>query len=183
MLEQNNPTIYLICGKARVGKDTFCDFMIEAFNKQNNKAIEMKCSRYIKNYAIDYFGWNGSEETKPRDFLNLLGTDIIRKRLNKPYFLPTRVCEDIQVLSYFFNNFIVSDVRLKTEIEIFKKYFSNVKIICLKRPVNYENGLSVEQEKHITEVDLDDFDGYDYIIDNDGTLEDLRVKAEKLINS
>lgn len=183
MLEQNDPIIYLICGKARVGKDTFCDLLLKEFEKQNKKAIEMKCSKYIKNYAKDYFGWDGSEETKPRDFLNVLHTDIIRKRLDKPYFLPIRVCEDIQVLSFFFKYFIVSDIRLKTEIETFKKHYKNVKVINLIRSSNYEDGLSIKQGKHITEVDLDDYNGYDYVIDNNGTIEDLRLKAEKLINS
>jgi len=75
-MKSNEPTIYIICGKARTGKDTLCDFIMEELKKQNKKCAELKLSKYIKGYAIDFFGWNGSEETKPRDFLNVIGDRI-----------------------------------------------------------------------------------------------------------
>lgn len=180
-MKPNNPIIYIICGKARTGKDTLCDFMMEELEKQNKKVAELKLSKYIKGYAIDFFGWDGSEKTKPRDFLNVLG-DIIRNDLNQKYFMANRLCEDAKVLSYFFDAFIISDARFKKEVEFIKNSFSNVKIVHLIRSGKYEDGLTEEQRKHITEIDLDDFKGYDYTIDNNGDLKDLKAKAIELIN-
>lgn len=181
-MKSNEPTIYIICGKARTGKDTLCDFIMEELKKQNKKCAELKLSKYIKGYAIDFFGWNGSEETKPRDFLNVI-VDRIRNDLNLKFFMANRLCEDAKVLSYFFDSFIISDARFKNEVNFIKNSFKNAKVIHLVRSGDYEDGLTEEQRKHVTEIDLDDFNEYDYTIDNNGTLEDLREKAIKLINS
>ena len=66
------------------------------------------------------------------------------------------VIEDIKILSYYKNNIIITGIRLKEEIENIKNNFSNVIVIKVVRP-NYDNGLSIEQKKHITETDLDDY--------------------------
>ena len=73
--------IFLIAGKARSGKDTLSDFLIEELEK-NNKVCRLQISGYLKYYIMKYFGWDGREETKPRDLLNYLGTDIIRNKIN-----------------------------------------------------------------------------------------------------
>ena len=65
---------------------------------------------YIKFYAEKYFGWDGNDETKPRELLQMLGTEIIRKQID-PKFHVNRLIQDIKVLSYFYDVFIISDVR------------------------------------------------------------------------
>ena len=100
--------IIMICGKARSGKDTLAEFIMK--NTNNEKICRVQIGQYIKYYAMKYFGWNGEEETKPRDLLNHLGTDIIRNKIN-PDFHINRLIEDIEVLSYFYDTFIISDVR------------------------------------------------------------------------
>lgn len=181
-MKPNDPTIYLICGKARTGKDTLCDLIMEELKKQNKKVAELKHSKYIKGYAMDFFGWDGCEETKPRDLLNVIG-DIIRNDLNQKFFMGNRLCEDAKILSYFFDSFVVSDARFKNEVNLIKNSFKNVKTIHLIRSGNYDDGLTEEQRKHITEIDLDDYNEFDYTIDNNGSLEDLREKTTKLINN
>ena len=47
--------IVLIGGKARVGKDTFADYLYEELEKNGKKPVKMQISQYIKYYAIKYF--------------------------------------------------------------------------------------------------------------------------------
>ena len=68
--------IYLVGGKARSGKDTISDFMQKELEKDGKKVCRLQVSSYIKYYAQKYFGWDGSEETKPRELLIELGTFI-----------------------------------------------------------------------------------------------------------
>ena len=77
-IEFRNPKIYLIGGKAKHGKDTFSSFLKEVYENKGKKIIVTQYSKYIKYYAREMTGWDLSEETKPRELLQKLGTDIIR---------------------------------------------------------------------------------------------------------
>lgn len=169
--------IIMISGKARSGKDTLADFLIKHLEKENKKVCKIQISQYIKYYAIKYFGWDGEEETKPRDLLNTLGTDIIRNKID-PDFHINRLIEDIKVLSYFYDTFIVSDVRFPGEIEKVKNNYDNVLTIRIKRD---SDELSTNQKSNITETALDSFNDFDIEIDNNGTLEELEAKAVSII--
>lgn len=169
--------IILIGGKARSGKDTLADYLYEKLKEQGRKPCKLQVSQYIKYYAIKYFGWDGKEETKPRDLLINLGTEIIRNKIDQNFHI-NRLIEDIKVLSYFFDTFIVSDIRLPIEIEKTKQEFKNVISIKLERPYTE---LAEKEQKHITETGLDNYNNFDYVIKNDKTLEDLKVKAKELI--
>ncbi len=176
-----NPKLYFIGGNARHGKTTFASFIKNEYEKNNKKVAILHYSKYIKEYAKDYFGWNGKEETKPRDLLQMLGTDIIRKKLNKKLFFINRLHEDIDILSYFFDILIIDDLRLKLEIEYARKKFKNAVIIKIIRE-NFDNKLTLEQKKDLTEVNLDNYLNFDYIIKNDGTINDLYKEGLKIIN-
>lgn len=167
--------IIMICGKARSGKDTLADFLIK--NLEHNKPCKVQIGQYIKYYAMKYFGWDGEEETKPRDLLIHLGTDIIRNKIN-PNFHINRLIEDLEVLSYFYDTFIVSDVRFPVEIEKVKEKYDNVTTIKIERE---SEELNESQKNNITETALDNFNGYDFIINNNGTLEELETKALNIL--
>ena len=165
--------VILIGGKARSGKDTLADLLIDALEKQGKKVCKIQVGQYIKYYAMKYFGWDGQEETKPRDLLIELGTEVIRKKID-PDFHIDRLIQDIKVLSYFYDTFIVSDIRFPVEIEKPKKEFDNV--ISIKMIRNSDE-LNETQKSHITETGLDSFNSFDYVIENEGTLEELQQKA------
>ncbi len=173
-----NPKIYLLCGKAKNGKDTFSGYLKEEYELHNKKALVTHLGKYIKYYAREITGWNLSEEDKPRELLQQLGTELIRKQLNKEDLFINRMIEDIEIFSYLYDAIIISDVRLKKEIIDLKKSYPNITIIHIYRP-NFDNGLTEAQKKHITEIDLDDYSDYDVDIENT-TLEELRKKAKEL---
>ena len=88
--------------------------------------------------------------------------------------------EDIDVFSCFYDAIIISDVRLKKEINDLRSAFPELVCVHVNRP-NFDNGLTEEQKNHRTEIDLDDFDNFDEKIVNT-TLELLEKSAEDLYN-
>ena len=115
------------------------------------------------------------KKTKPRSLLQMLGTDIIRKRIDNDLFIK-RMIDDVAVYGYFFDVITVSDGRFVDEVVKLKEAYPNTVVIHVYRP-NFESGLKKEELAHATEHGLDHFHDYDYEILNDGTLEDLRKKV------
>lgn len=177
-IDKKNPKIYLICGKAKHGKDTFSGFLKEVYEENGKKIIITQLSKYIKYYAREMTGWDLSEESKPRELLQQLGTSVIREYLQKEDLFINRMIEDIDVFSCFYDAIIISDVRLKKEINDLKSSFPSAKVIRIVRP-NFDNGLSVEQKNHKTEIDLDDFNEFDIEIENT-TLDLLKESAKNV---
>ncbi len=171
--------IFLIAGKARSGKDTVADIMKKHYENQNLKVVRLGFSEPIKNYAQKITGWDGNDATKPRELLQVLGTDIIRNKIDKNFFV-NRICEDIVIYKYYFDVIIISDVRYPNELEEPKKRFQNITTIKVERP-NFENELTDKEKAHATETALDNYKDYDYVINNDNDIEALAQKVEKLI--
>lgn len=171
--------IFLLAGKARTGKDTVATEIVKYYQNKHKKVVRLGFSDYIKNYAMKITDWDGKDETKPRDLLQTLGTDIVRDKINKDFFI-NRLCEDIMVYSYFFDVIVISGARFANELDIPKSKFKNVTIIKMERP-NNENNLTEKQKKHITEHALENYHNYDYLIVNDSDEEKLKEKVNVLL--
>ena len=169
--------IFVIAGKARHGKDTVAGYIKDYY--ANKKVINLAYGSYIKEYAKKISDWDGSDETKPRELLQELGTEVIRQKIDKDFFVK-RICEDILVYSYYFDIITISDARFPDEIEWPKSKFKNVISIKVVRD-GYDTVLSKKEQKHLTEVALDEYNNYDYVIHNDGTLDDLKNKVFDLV--
>ena len=172
------PTIYLLSGKARNGKDTIAGFLKKFYEADGKKVIYSRAGKYIRYYAIEMTGWDGSEETKPRDLLKELGTEVIRNKLNKKEMFIQRQLDDIEIYSYFYDAIIVPDIRLPREIDSVKEKFDNVVTIEVNR-INFDSSLTGNQKKHITETAMDNYKDFDYIVTND-TLEKLEEDIYKI---
>lgn len=180
-IQNKNPKIFIIGGKARHGKDTFSAYLKETYESHGKKVIITQLAKYIKYYAREMTGWDLSEETKPREFLQHLGTNVIRQELKKYDLFIKRMVDDIEIFSYFYDAIIISDVRLKKEIIDLKKAYPNLIAVHINRP-NFDNGLTEIQKKHPTEIDLDDFNDFDIEIENT-TLEKLKNTALDIYNN
>ncbi|MGI6329367.1 MAG: hypothetical protein ACOXZR_00705 [Bacilli bacterium] len=172
--------IFLIGGKARNGKTTIGKMLKEEYEKQGYKVVIMQLMTPLKGYIKTYFNWDGQEETKPRELLQKLGTEVIREKLGKKYFYVNRLIEDIEILSSFFDVFIIDDVRFKLEIDKIREVFPFLKALKIIRR-NYQSNLTEEQQQHISEIDLDDYEKVEYKIINDGTLEELKEKIKQIV--
>ena len=164
--------IFIISGKARSGKNEISKIIEKYYS--NKKVITISFGHYIKDYAKRISDWDGSEETKPRELLQQLGIELIKNKIDKKLFI-NRILQDIEVFSYFYDIIVVNDARLIDEIEILKENYSNSTSIRVIRN-NHDNKLTIDQKNHLTEIGLDNYNGFDYIIENDEKLE------EKVIN-
>ena len=177
-LRNGESKIYLISGKARHGKDTFSGYLKEVYEEHGKKVIVTQLSKYIKYYAREITGWNLTEEDKPRELLQTLGTGIIREKLGKDDLFINRMIDDIDIFSCFYDAIIISDVRLKKEIDDLRDVFPDLVSINIFRP-NFDNGLTEEQKNHKTEIDLDDYDKFNEQVINT-TLEGLKETAQNI---
>ena len=169
---KKDPVIFVISGKARSGKNKISTIISNYYT--NKKTIAISFGHYIKDYAMRVSDWDGSENTKPRDLLQKLGIELIKNKVNNKLFI-NRILEDIEIFSYFYDIIIVNDARLVDEMEILKsKYPNSISIRVIRN--NYDNKLTSEQKQHITEINLDNYNNFDYTIENDDKLE------EKIIN-
>ena len=171
--------IYVIGGRAKSGKNTFGKYLREELKNYGYKPCVMHITEPLYSYAKNYFDWNENSDEKPREFLQKMGIEIIQKKLHKNLFLIDRLCEDIEILSNFFDTFIITDARLITEFIELKKRFPSVTTIHLSRE-NYDDGLSEEEKMHITEIEVELYDQFDYNILNVG-LKALKEDAKKII--
>lgn len=173
--------IFIIGGKARQGKDTVCGMIRKYYSEKNVKSINLQFSSYIKEYAKRISDWDGDDTDKPRDLLQELGSEVIRKKID-PLFFVKRMIGDIMVYSHYFDVITISDARFKVEIDTLKENFDDVVAIKVVRP-NFDNGLTSDEKNHSTEVDLDDYNSFDYEIINDGSIEDLNKKIIDLMKA
>lgn len=169
-----NPKIIIISGKAKTGKNTVADMIKDMCNENNKKVINLAYASYLKEYAKNILNWDGNEETKPRKFLQELGVDLLKAKIDTK-MLVNRIVQDIKVYSYFYDVITISDARFIDEIEIIKSTFDNAIALHLYRNVELKEG------NHITETALDSYNNYDYTIDNSYDLESLYDKIKEIV--
>ena len=99
--------------------------------------------------------------------------------MNKPNFFIDRLLQDIEVLDNFFDVAIVADVRLPIEFDTIKNIYPDTVKMSIKRP-ELVSELSSSEQKHITEVGLDNYSDYDYNIINKD-LESLEQEALRIV--
>lgn len=177
--KKRNPKIYVIAGQARHGKDSLADAILNYYEEIGKEGIRLQFAYYIKEYAKKICDWDGSEENKPRELLQQLGTELVRKQIDEKLFI-NRTIQDIELYSYFFDVIVISDARYDLEIESIKKNFPSSQIIRVLRP-NMEHVLG-KLESHETERGLINDLLYDVVIHNDGSLEDLNKKVRTMID-
>ena len=170
--------IILLGGKANSGKDSTAEYIDEYYRSRGLDVVNIQIAYYIKMYAKQIAHWDGDNETKPRQLLQDLGTELIRKQIDE-YFFIKRILQDIDIYSRYFDVITISDGRLPEEFASIKVAYPETVTVHVTRP-NYNSRLSKKQKEHVTESLVDDIE-YDYDIVNDGTLDDLQKKAIELV--
>lgn len=162
--KKRNIKLFLISGIAGSGKTKTSEYIKKYYDKKDTIIISF--GHYIKDYVMRISNWDGREDTKPRDLLQKIGIELIKNKIDKKLFI-NRIIEDIEIFSYFYDIIIVNDVRLIDEIVSLKEKYKKSISIRITRD-NYDNGLTNNQKKHITETNLNDFESFDYYIKNNG---------------
>lgn len=165
--------IILVSGKATHGKDEVSRLLVEYLSQLNNtnkkSCIKMAYGDLLKYVCREYFGWNGQKDDVGRKLLQKIGTDICDK--NNPNVWSKTLIQIIKALYTEFDYIVVSDARLKEEINQAKEEFGDKVLTVRVNRINYSSPLSPKQQRHPTEIDLDDYNFDKYIIND--TLEKL----------
>lgn len=167
--------VYVLAGKAKSGKDS-AGKIIERYYG-NQKVIKYSPTMYLKDYIMKISTWNGKDETKPRDLLQSLGAELKERY---PNFFIKRMEEDIRYLSLYTDVIIITGIRLIKELEFLKNQFNG---ILIKLEKNEDNGLTIKQKNDITETEVDSFNDFDYVIKNNGNLNELEKEVLKIVRS
>lgn len=130
-----------------------------------------ECFYYMHEPSISLF--------KPtyRYMLQYIGTDLFRNRLHPDVWINATFADYKPVErelkgSLFYPQWIISDVRFPNELKAIKDRGG----ICIRvsRP-------PIEPDPHISESALDDSDDFDYMVINDGTIDDLVEKVKEVL--
>lgn len=172
----HNTKIYILSGKAQSGKNLTAKIIKEYCQKNNKKTIILAYAKYLKEYAKNITNWNGREQNKPREFLQQLGVEI-QNNIDKNMLI-NRIKEDIKVYEKYFDTIIISDARYINEIEEIKNNYKNTTTIRIE---GKDNKLTEKQKQHITETALDNYNNYDYVIENKTTKQNLKKQINKIM--
>lgn len=164
--------VYIINGSGGVGKDTFVDLVSNELNdllKKFHTVINFSSIDKVKEIAKE-IGWDGKKTEKDRKFLSDLKV-LTSDYCDMPFkSMESKVYEFIKDDNSYM---LFLHIREPEEISRAAKAF-NAKTILVTR----------DQVKHITSNMADEnvfnYD-YDVVIDNSGTLDDLKVKAKGFI--
>ena len=115
-------------------------------------------SQEVKQQHIDWLGMT------VREFLQKLGT-AVRKEIDPDFWVKALFN------TYHNGNVIIADVRFPNEADAIKERGGI--LIRIERP-------GAGAGEHISETALDNYDKFDYIVNNDGTLEDLFTKISNI---
>lgn len=182
-----------VCGFQGVGKDSFSNYLIK-----NYGFVKYSFASATKDVLSTIFGWDRNllegdtiesrkfresidvwwseklsiPELTPRKVLQIIGTELFRKKFNNDIWVH---CIEKKLISYLeFNpnsNIIVSDCRFPNEIEMLKNI--GFKLIHIKRNLpcwfcEYKSGIDSKQalELHISETSWIR-ENFDYEISNE----------------
>jgi len=189
--------VICLIGQKRVGKDTVAD-IIQAHDTEFQR---FALAEPIKDIARIMFNFSNSQlfdaekdmlddrwGIRPRDFFERFGTDIMQFDIYKylpglESAVPSR-CFWVQSLINKINKLkcqkvIITDIRGLHELDAIQTAFPNARFIKITRGDSSSNSV----EEHITQLEpeLIPLDKIDMVIDNSGSLEELKEKIEKIL--
>lgn len=164
--------VIIINGSATFGKNTFIEQMSKIVKTEHFSSIDK-----YKKIATEYFDYTESLKSEFRDFLSALKAISI-KYLDMPYF-DTRN----RVIDFLHSNttdaeILFLDIREPSEIEKIVETFGS----DIVTTVLIDNPDKECVDSNESDANVYDFT-YDWIIVNDGTIDDLRDKAKILYDN
>ena len=112
------------------------------------------------------------EKMTPRKILQQVGTDLFRNQFHPNTWV------NATFANYHDNNWIITDVRFPNELEAIKKH--NGITIRINRGLVERTGKMIQGPEHISETALDKAE-FEYVIDNNGTIEELIEKVREIL--
>ena len=175
----NIKTIYLFTGKAQSGKNYIARELNKALTSEHKTVLELSFAYKLKSFISTLFDmsieevdkWKLNEQpftangTTMREVLQRFGTDIIRKHVDKDYwikFVATRI------VNTDYNYYLITDYRFPNELDV----VDYIKLYDLYNLTDYNvkvvkviNNSTIKSSRHESELLTDVIDA-DIIIDN-----------------
>lgn len=151
-----NKIVFTISGKAGHGKDTLALVIRKIYQERGKTTRRLAFADYLKQEA-ELLGWDGKKDDKGRTLLQDLS--VLTKTYHGLDYYVKRVEKNIE---HFRDDvFTITDTRYPYEL----KPVPHAINIRVERS-GYDNGLTKKQQKHESEVALDNHE-FDLIIYND----------------
>jgi hypothetical protein len=110
----------------------------------------------------------------PRELLQKIGTDAMRDIVHPDFWVIPARKKLIEHISKG-QNVIWSDVRMINEAEMVKEF--DGKLIRIDR----KNAEVISSPKHKSELELVGYNGWDAVVDNNGSIEELFLRVDELM--
>ena len=169
--------VFTVSGKAQHGKDTVANLLYEELRNAGESALITHNADLLKFICKQYFSWDGQKNEKGRGTLQYVGTDVVRKQ--RPDFWVDFIIDVLKLFDKEWDWVIIPDARFPNEIDRLREEGFKVSHLRVERPA-YNSNLTKEQQAHPSETALDDVIP-DELIVNDGSIDDLRCKIQKLL--
>ncbi len=150
--------------KKQVGKDTGGDYLVKTYGFYTTS---FACE--VKRIAKEVFGWDGNKDEKGRKLLQIIGTDCGRAYSQNIWI--NKFDEKFGLLINS-SKIVITDVRFVNECEYIK---SKGGII-----INVTRNTGV-LDSHLSETELDGYTGFDYTIDNNGSIIDYHTELDAIL--
>lgn len=160
--------------KARSGKDTCAEY---AVSKHGGQIVKFADHLYDLMYKIqDHCGF---KREKDSILLQWIGSDYGRAKDENVWVKQTVKKIDKILTEDPFANIFITDARFPNEVESLKKLGF---IVCkVNRSIDNRGDIG-RDPNHSSEISLDSYNEWDFIIENNGTLEELYAKVDNIIN-
>lgn len=168
--------VILFSGKATSGKDYAANILKELMEQDNKKVLLTHYADLLKFICKNMMGWDGVKDDNGRNLLQKVGTDTIRKQ-NPDYWVEF-ISEFLKMFPDEWDYVLIPDARFPNEIRQMLLDGWDVMTVRVNR-LNYESPLTEEQQNHISETALDGYQ-FDYYIDSESGIDNLRIEVEKM---
>lgn len=158
--------VICISGKAGHGKDTAARFLKDQLELGENRVLITHYGDLVKYVCKTFFNWDGQKNEAGREMLQTIGTDIIRNE--DPDYWVRFVADMLGFFESAWDYVLIPDCRFLNEIEYLINSGFHVTHMRIIRD-NYVSNMPEEQQNHISETALDDYQP-DIYVHNSGYL-------------
>ena len=146
------------------------------FDLTDKSSLDVQHRIYSSLDELTFHDFNFYEDKTPitRALLQLYGTNIARKRFDDHFWIKKmakRLNDDTET-----DVIIVTDVRFPNEVEDIHDYVKTRRIVPIR--IERDTYRSNIEKEHVSETALDDYRFFEFIIDNNKSLDDLRESSK-----
>ena len=185
-----------VSGKLGSGKDSLASMIIELDSTFQRKVFAEKLKQIVSLLSgrpiEDMYSQEGKNIYLPEwdmtvgNMLQQIGTDVMRNHFHNNVWVKALFADyvphSVEKLSGSYEeypNWIICDVRFKNEAQIIRDK-GGILVRVNGDPAKIREN-STRDLNHQSETDLDDWDDWNIVVENNSTLEELRYKAQDVL--